>query len=358
MKEKIIVGLSGGVDSAVAAAILKEKGYEVEGLFMKNWDEDSDFCTSEQDYKDALQVCDKLNIPLRSVNFTTQYWDRVFKNFLNEYKNGRTPNPDILCNTEIKFKEFYDYAVKLGAKQIATGHYVQKHILENTVFLLKGCDPNKDQSYFLHKLNQDQIARALFPIGNLKKNYVRSFARRYGFLNSHKKDSVGICFIGKRDLVTFLSKYIPKSPGYIINEKGIKIGTHQGVMFYTIGQRRGLGIGGVNNGQSGAWYVADKDITNNHLIAVQGRKHPALYHKKLIASNIHWISGIEPNKIQLKAKIRYRGEEKPCSIKNLDNNKILVSFKEPRFAISAGQSVVFYRKNICMGGGIIEYPKN
>ena len=358
MKEKIIVGMSGGVDSAVTSAILKEEGFEVEGLFMKNWEDDSEYCASEQDYKDALQVCDRLNIPLRSVNFSKQYWDRVFKNFLSEYENGRTPNPDILCNTEIKFQEFFDYAVRLGAKRIATGHYVQTKIINNQVLLLKGEDLDKDQSYFLHKLSQKQISSALFPLGKLKKKFVRMFANKYKFLNSNKKDSVGICFIGKRDLITFLSKYIPKNPGYIINDKGEKIGTHYGAMFYTIGQRKGLGIGGVNNGKDGPWYVADKDITNNQLVAVQGHKHPALYHQKLIASNVHWISGFEPNKSQLKAKIRYRGAEKSCNIRSLDDRRILVSFKQPRFAISPGQYVVFYQDNICLGGGLIEHPKN
>jgi len=359
MKEKIIVGMSGGVDSAVASAILKEEGFEVEGLFMKNWEENSEYCQSEQDYKDALQVCDKLNIPLRSVNFSKQYWDRVFKHFLSEYEQGRTPNPDILCNTEIKFKEFYNYALKLGAQRIATGHYVQTKASKNSVLLLKGDDPNKDQSYFLYKLNQKQISSALFPIGKLEKKRVRSFAKKYHFTNFSKKDSVGICFIGKRDLMKFLSNYIPKKTGYIIDEKGKRLGTHQGVMFYTIGQRKGLGIGGINNGYDGAWYVADKDITNNELIAVQGHAHPALYHTKLIASNIHWISGYEPTKkTQLKAKIRYRGKEKACNIKKLDDDMILVSFKAPRFAISPGQSVVFYQKNICLGGALIESPKN
>ena len=358
MKEKIIVGMSGGVDSAVASAILKKEGYEVEGLFMKNWEEDSEFCHSEQDYKDALQVCDKLNIPLRSVNFSKQYWDRVFKYFLNEYEKGRTPNPDILCNTEIKFKEFYNFSLDLGAQRIATGHYVQTQKFEDNIVLLKGNDPNKDQSYFLHKLDQKQISNALFPIGKLKKKHVRTFANKYRFTNFSKKDSVGICFIGKRNLTEFLSNYIPKKTGYIVDEKGEKLGTHHGVMFYTIGQRKGLRIGGLNNGKDGGWYVADKDITNNELIAVQGHTHPALYHTKLIASNVHWISGADPSRVQIKAKIRYRGKEKACNIKHLDEDTILVSFKEPRFAISPGQSVVFYQNNICLGGALIESPQN
>ena len=358
MKEKIIVGMSGGVDSAVASAILKEQGFEVEGLFMKNWEEDSEFCSAEKDYKDALQVCDELDIPLRSVNFSNQYWDRVFKQFLNEYEKGRTPNPDILCNTEIKFKEFYNYALQLGAERIATGHYVQTKKLENYVQLLKGLDDNKDQSYFLHALNQKQISSALFPIGNFKKKEVRSHANKLSFSNFNKKDSVGICFIGKRDLTRFLSNYIPKKDGLIISDKGEKLGKHQGVMYYTIGQRIGLGVGGIDKSQHGPWYVASKDISNNELIVVQGHTHPALYHTKLTASNIHWISGRPPTVKNLKAKIRYRGREKPCTIENLNDNMILVTFEEPCFAIAPGQSIVFYENNICLGGALIETAKD
>ena len=358
MKEKIIVGMSGGVDSAVASAILKEQGFEVEGLFMKNWEEDSEFCSAEKDYKDALQVCDELDIPLRSVNFSNQYWDRVFQQFLNEYEKGRTPNPDILCNTEIKFKEFYNYALQLGAERIATGHYVQTKKLENNVQLLKGLDDNKDQSYFLHALNQKQISSALFPIGNLKKKEVRSHANKLSFNNFNKKDSVGICFIGKRDLTSFLSNYIPKKDGLIISDKGEKLGKHQGVMYYTIGQRKGLGVGGIDKSQHGPWYVAYKDISNNELIVVQGHTHPALYHTKLIASNIHWISGNPPTVKNLNAKIRYRGREKPCTIENLNDNMISVTFEEPCFAIAPGQSIVFYENNICLGGALIETAKD
>jgi len=358
MKEKIIVGMSGGVDSAVASAILKEQGFEVEGLFMKNWEDDSEFCSAEKDYKDALQVCDELDIPLRSVNFSNQYWDRVFKQFLKEYEKGRTPNPDILCNTEIKFKEFYNYALQLGADRIATGHYVQTKKLENNVQLLKGLDDNKDQSYFLHALNQKQISSALFPIGNLKKKEVRSHANKLSFNNFNKKDSVGICFIGKRDLTKFLSNYIPKKDGLIISDKGEKLGKHQGVMYYTIGQRKGLGIGGIDKSQHGPWYVASKDISNNELIVVQGHTHPALYHTKLTASNIHWISGNPPTAKNLKAKIRYRGREKPCTIENLNDNMISVTFEEPCFAIAPGQSIVFYENNICLGGALIETAKD
>ena len=358
MKEKIIVGMSGGVDSAVASAILKEQGFEVEGLFMKNWEDDSEFCSAEKDYKDALQVCDELDIPLRSVNFSNQYWDRVFKQFLKEYEKGRTPNPDILCNTEIKFKEFYNYALQLGADRIATGHYVQTKKLENNVQLLKGLDDKKDQSYFLHALNQKQISSALFPIGNLKKKEVRYHANKLSFNNFNKKDSVGICFIGKRDLTKFLSNYIPKNDGLIISDKGEKLGKHQGVMYYTIGQRKGLGIGGIDKSQHGPWYVASKDISNNELIVVQGHTHPALYNTKLTASNIHWISGNPPTAKNLKAKIRYRGREKPCEIENLNDNMISVTFEEPCFAIAPGQSIVFYENNICLGGALIETAKD
>ena len=350
--------MSGGVDSAVAAYLLLKRGYNVEGVFMKNWEDDSEYCTAEADYLDALQVCDKIDIPLRTVNFSKQYWDRVFKYFLDEYKSGRTPNPDIRCNTEIKFKEFYNYALQLGANRIATGHYVQTKKLENNVQLLKGLDDNKDQSYFLHALNQKQISSALFPIGNLKKKEVRSHANKLSFNNFNKKDSVGICFIGKRDLTRFLSNYIPKKEGLIISDKGEKLGKHQGIMYYTIGQRKGLGIGGIDKSQHGTWYVASKDISNNELIVVQGHTHPALYHTKLTASNIHWISGNPPAIKNLKAKIRYRGREKPCAIENFNDNMISVTFEEPCFGIAPGQSIVFYENNICLGGALIETAKD
>ena len=356
--EKIIVGMSGGVDSAVASSILVEKGFDVEGLFMKNWEDNSEFCTAEQDYKDALQVCDKLNIPLRSVNFSKQYWDRVFKDFLNEHKKGRTPNPDILCNTEIKFKEFYNYALSLGADRIATGHYAQNQIIDNHTKLLKGKDSTKDQSYFLYGLNQKQITNSIFPIGNLNKKDVRYHANKIGFSNANKKDSVGICFIGERNMKKFLSKYLPKNPGNIITTNGNNLGSHEGLMYYTIGQRKGLGIGGRNNRQKGAWYVAEKDTENNELIVVQGHKHPALYHRKIIGSNLNWISGFKPIHQDLNAKIRYRSKDKPCKIEILENNKISVKFHEPRFAITPGQSIVFYEKNVCLGGAVIDSYKN
>ncbi len=354
----IAVGMSGGVDSAVAAAILMEQGFEIEGFFMKNWDENSEFCTSERDYKDALQVCSILGIPLRTINFEKEYWNRVFKHFLDEYKKGRTPNPDILCNSEIKFKEFLDYTLQLGAEKIATGHYARSQLINGKLQLLKGIDDSKDQSYFLYGLNQDQIANSIFPIGEIDKSDVRMRAKQLGFNNYNKKDSVGICFIGERNIQNFLKNYIPKKYGYIVNTNGTKLGEHEGVMYYTIGQRKGLGIGGINGDSKGAWYVIGKDIINNELIVCQGHEHPALYHKKLNASNINWISGFAPNKKSLNAKIRYRSSDKPCSITQLDDDNLSVVFDEPCFAIAPGQSIVFYEKNMCLGGAIIDSYSN
>ena len=350
---RIAVGMSGGVDSAVAAALLIEKNHNVEGFFMKNWDDNSGFCNAEQDYNDALQVCDSLNIPLRSINFENEYWDRVFKFFLSEYKKGRTPNPDILCNTEIKFKEFLNYTIELGVDKIATGHYARVSYSEGKNQLLKGLDKLKDQSYFLYGLNQKQISKALFPLGEAKKTDVRRIAKKYNFDNHNKKDSVGICFIGKRNIKQFLNNYIPNRLGDIINTSGEKLGEHDGVMFYTIGQRKGLGIGAKNNTSHAPWYVTGKDISNNELIVCQGHDHPSLYQTKITAFDTHWISGDPPIEKKLNAKIRYRSNDKPCEIKKIDNKKISVSFEEPCFAIAPGQSIVFYKNDICLGGGII-----
>ncbi|MBI66012.1 MAG: tRNA 2-thiouridine(34) synthase MnmA [Candidatus Marinimicrobia bacterium] len=352
--KRIIVAMSGGVDSSVAASILIEQGFDVEALFMKNWEEDSEYCSAEQDYNDALQVCNKLNIPLHSINFTKAYWNRVFKHFLDEHKNGRTPNPDILCNTEIKFKEFLQYAIELGADKIATGHYVQNYVKNNQVFLQKGSDKTKDQSYFLYGLNQKQISSAMFPIGNMKKKEVRDRAKKLGFVNYNKKDSVGICFIGERNIKEFLKEYIPENPGDIVNINGDVIGKHEGLMYYTIGQRKGLGIGGGHSTNEGAWYVIDKNLKNNELIVGQGINNNRLFHKNLIASNVHWISGKPPHKNELHAKIRYRAEDVLCKIIMQNKNNIHVQFNKPCFGIAPGQSVVFYDKDICLGGGIIE----
>ena len=356
--EHIAVGMSGGVDSAVAASILVEKGYNVEGLFMKNWEEDSEYCNAEKDYKDALQVCDTLGIPLRSVNFAKEYWERVFQNFLDEYRSGRTPNPDILCNTEIKFKAFLHYAQDLGADKIATGHYVRSKVVAGKVQLLKGLDPGKDQSYFLYGLNQEQICSALFPIGDLEKPNVRDRAEKLGFDIFDKKDSTGICFIGERDFKEFLQQYIPAQPGIIVTSSGTKVGDHDGLMYYTLGQRKGLGIGGGYGDGEGAWYVLDKDLENNELIVGQGHDHAGLYQKRLTASDLHWISGKAPNSENLKAKIRYRAQDATCRITELNNTDISVEFEEPRFAIAPGQSVVFYEGYVCLGGAVIDKAFN
>ena len=355
---RIIIGMSGGVDSAVAASILIEQGYEVEALFMKNWEEESKFCSAEKDYKDALQACEVLGIRIHSVNFAKEYWDRVFEHFLEEYNNGRTPNPDILCNTEIKFKEFLNYALDLGADKMATGHYVRSHEKNGEMLLQKGTDRKKDQSYFLYGLDQSQISNAIFPIGGLEKSYIRKQAKKLGFYNYDKKDSVGICFIGERNIKEFLKTYIPSIPGDIVSINGEKIGKHDGIMYYTIGQRKGIGIGGGATNDSGAWYVLNKDTINNELIVGQGHDHSALYHKRLKASNPHWISKKAPEKDSLHAKIRYRANDMPCKIIDLDTDNLEVEFEYPCFAIAPGQSIVFYDKDICLGGAIIESYSN
>jgi len=350
--------MSGGVDSAVAASILIDEGHDVEAFFMKNWEEESEYCTSEQDYIDALQVCDSLKIPLHSVNFAKEYWDRVFQYFLEEYKNGRTPNPDVLCNNEIKFKEFLNHALELGADKIATGHYVRTDNRDGTIKLLKGLDHSKDQSYFLYGLDQKQISSALFPIGDHIKSDVRKKAEKLGFDNFDKKDSVGICFIGERNIKDFLKQYIPANPGFIITSDGQNIGQHDGLMYYTIGQRKGLGIGGGHSDVDGAWYVIEKNIQNNQLIVGQGHNNPALYHKFLKASKLHWISGNMPENNGLKAKIRYRANDVPCQIKDIDQNNISIEFETPCFGIAPGQSVVFYDGDLCLGGAIIDSYSN
>ena len=355
---RIAVGMSGGVDSAVAASLLIDQGHDVEGLFMKNWEEESEYCSAEQDYKAALQVCDVLGIPLRSVNFAKEYWDRVFQHFLDEYKNGRTPNPDILCNTEIKFKEFLQYAMELGAEKIATGHYVRNRKKDGETQLLKGLDTGKDQSYFLYGLNQYQISSAVYPIGELEKPDVRRRAKQLGFENYNKKDSVGICFIGERNIKDFLQQYIPEKPGIMITSDGKKVGEHDGLMYYTLGQRKGLGIGGGYSDDEGAWYVLNKDLVNNELIVGQGHDHSGLYQKYLTASAIHWISGTAPNQEKLNAKIRYRAKDASCRITDLNKNEISVKFDEARFAIAPGQSIVFYDGDVCLGGAVIDYSSN
>jgi tRNA-specific 2-thiouridylase len=357
MKQKVIVGMSGGVDSSVAAYLLIEQGYEVEGLFMKNWeDDDKDgYCAAEQDLADAKAVCTKLGIALHSVNFAQVYWDKVFEYFLAEYQAGRTPNPDILCNKEIKFKAFLDYAIKLGADFIATGHYVQKSIVNGQAVLLKGKDRNKDQSYFLHAISQQALEKSLFPVGELLKPEVREIAENQGFINHDKKDSTGICFIGERKFKDFLSEYLLAKPGDIQTTTGDVIGKHDGLMYYTLGQRQGLKIGGLKQAEEKPWYVVDKDIERNSLIVAQGQEHPMLYSQGLICANIHWLQQDIPElPLQCMAKTRYRQHDQACIVSPQQTEGHCVMFSSPQRAVTPGQSIVFYAQNQCLGGAVIE----
>ncbi len=354
---KVIIGLSGGVDSSVAALLLIEQGFEVEALFMKNWEEDDidGNCTAHKDLSDAQKVADKLGIKLHTVNFSSDYWDHVFKHFLKEYKKGRTPNPDILCNQKIKFKVFLDYAFNLGADKISTGHYA-RITQKDGVFQLKvGLDNNKDQSYFLHLLNQDQLSKSLFPLGEIKKNKVREIAKKNDFITADKKDSTGICFIGERNFSKFLQTYLPKQQGDIIDTNGKFIKYHQGLSFYTIGQRKGLEIGGGFGTSGEPWFVVDKLLESNELLVTQGDS-PLLYHRFLSASNPHWITTSPTFPLKCTAKIRYRQVSQNCIISE-QGDRIKVEFDQPQRAITSGQSVVFYEQNTCLGGAIIETRK-
>ncbi|MGB5278642.1 MAG: tRNA 2-thiouridine(34) synthase MnmA [Gammaproteobacteria bacterium] len=355
-KEKIIVGMSGGVDSSVAALLLLDQGYQVEGLFMKNWeeDDDTDYCAAAEDLADAQKVCDTLGITLHSVNFSSEYWDRVFQHFLDEYRAGRTPNPDILCNKEIKFHAFLDHAQTLGADRIATGHYARTGVSAGQTQLLRGVDDNKDQSYFLHALNESQLERALFPVGELSKQVVRKIAREHELTTHDKKDSTGICFIGERRFDTFLQRYLPAKPGMIQSDSGEHLGKHNGLMYYTIGQRKGLGIGGLQNADESPWYVIDKDIDNNILVVGQGHDHPRLYHNTLETRHIHWINRTATAITNCTAKIRYRQPDQPCTIETGSAERPVIRFDRPQRAITPGQSVVFYRGDVCLGGAVIE----
>jgi tRNA-specific 2-thiouridylase len=358
--EKIMVGMSGGVDSSVAALLLIEQGYHVEGLFMKNWEEDDDAnnCAAAEDLADARSVCDELGISLHSVNFASEYWDRVFRHFLHEYSAGRTPNPDILCNKEIKFHAFLDHALGLGADRIATGHYVRTRVSNGQTQLLRGIDDNKDQSYFLHALSENQLEHALFPVGELPKNEVREIARKHQLATHDKKDSTGICFIGERRFDTFLQRYLPAKPGSIQSDSGETLGKHNGLMYYTMGQRKGLGIGGLQNADETPWYVVDKDLDNNILIVAQGQDHPRLYHNTLETSDIHWINGNESAVASCTAKIRYRQADQKCSIESRSADRHIIHFEQPQRAITPGQSIVLYQDEICLGGGVIETMYN
>lgn len=355
--KKVIVGMSGGVDSSVAAWLLKEQGYAVEGLFMKNWEEDDriDYCAAESDLLDAYAVCKDLNIPLHTVNFSQEYWENVFQVFLKEYKMGFTPNPDILCNKEIKFKYFLKFSVEdLQADFIATGHYVRCVSNNEKINLIKGVDINKDQSYFLYTLNQKQLKRCIFPLGTLTKNQVRNIARRLNLVTANKKDSTGICFIGKRKFINFIKHYIPINPGWILNIYGNKLGMHQGIPFYTVGQRKGLNIGGIQESNGKPWYVADKLLKNNTLIVVQDINNPYLMSNKFIVKQVFWIDGdFLKSSIQCSVKIRYRQQDVPCYIVPISKNILKIVLKYPIAAIAPGQSAVFYCKERCLGGGII-----
>ena len=356
--KKVICGMSGGVDSSVSAFILQQQGYQVEGLFMKNWeeDDDTDYCTAAADLADAQAVCDKLGIKLHKINFAAEYWDNVFEHFLSEYKAGRTPNPDILCNKEIKFKAFLEYAAEdLGANYIATGHYVRRRGADDNAQLLRGLDANKDQSYFLYTLSSKQVGQSLFPVGDIEKPIVRAIAEDLGLITAKKKDSTGICFIGERKFKDFLARYLPAQPGYIRTVEGDIIGRHDGLMYHTLGQRKGLGIGGVKGASEEAWYVVEKDLVNNELIVAQGHDHSALLSTGLIAQQLHWVDR-QPIREPLRCTVknRYRQTDVPCVIEPIDDGSIKVIFDEPQIAVTPGQSAVFYLDEVCLGGGIIE----
>jgi tRNA-specific 2-thiouridylase len=357
-QKKVIVGMSGGVDSSVSAWLLQQQGYQVEGLFMKNWEEDDgeEYCTAADDLADAQAVCDKLGIKLHKINFAAEYWDNVFEHFLDEYKAGRTPNPDILCNKEIKFKAFLEFAAEdLGADYIATGHYVRRADVAGKSQLLRGLDGNKDQSYFLYTLSHQQIAQSLFPVGELEKPEVRRIAEELDLITAKKKDSTGICFIGERKFRDFLGRYLPAQPGEIETVEGEIVGEHQGLMYHTLGQRKGLGIGGRKESNDDPWYVVDKDVARNRLIVAQGGDHPRLMSVGLIAQQLHWVDR-QPvtSPLRCTVKTRYRQSDIPCEILPLGDDRIEVRFDEAVAAVTPGQSAVFYLDDVCLGGGIIE----
>lgn len=355
---RVVVGMSGGVDSSVAALLLKEQGYDVIGVFMKNWHEDGEdgICTATLDYEEAVKVCNQIDIPYYSVNFEKEYWDRVFTYFLEEYKNGRTPNPDVLCNKEIKFKLFLDYAMQIGADYLATGHYAMIDEVDGQYRLLKGVDRGKDQSYFLCQLGQHQLAKAMFPIGHLEKKQVREIAAKNKLETAYRKDSTGICFIGERNFKEFLSNYLPARPGQMrsFDDPSHVVGKHDGLMYYTLGQRKGLGIGG-GHGTGEPWFVVDKDLDKNILYVAQGDKHPALYSNALYATDINWVSGQPPKEpFSCKAKFRYRQSDQGVYVTDIEGDKCRVVFDQPQRAVTPGQFVVFYQGDVCLGGGIIQ----
>jgi len=351
MAEKVVVGLSGGVDSSVAALLLKRAGYDVVGLFMKNWedDDDEDYCSTRTDLIDATAAADVIGIDLEAVNFAAEYRERVFAGFLAEYSAGRTPNPDVLCNAEIKFKAFLDHAMRMGAARIATGHYAQLRDREGRRELLRGADGTKDQSYFLHRLTQPQLARVLFPVGHLKKVEVRRIAAEAGLPNHAKKDSTGICFIGERPFREFLNRYLPRTPGPMVDAGGRRVGEHIGLAFYTIGQRKGIGLGGAGE----AWYVADKRPASNELVVVQGHDHPLLMRSALRGLDASWIGAPPAPGTRHGAKTRYRQADAECTLSRVEGGEIGVEFPAPQRAVTPGQSVVLYDREVCLGGAVI-----
>jgi tRNA-specific 2-thiouridylase len=363
-KQRVVVGLSGGVDSAVAAWMLQREGWDVVGLFMKNWEDDDDddeYCSSKVDFIDAAAVADRIGIELEHVNFAAEYRERVFAEFLREYRAGRTPNPDVLCNAEIKFKAFLDHALRLGADAIATGHYARLRPAGARFELLAGVDPAKDQSYFLHRLTQSQLARARFPLGGLRKTEVRRIAAEIGLPNAAKKDSTGICFIGERPFRDFLERYLSHEPGPIVDDRGRRLGTHLGLSFYTLGQRRGLGIGGVRDrtaphaaGEHAPWYVARKDVERNALVVVQGHDHPWLESRSLVFGDASWVAGEPPPPGVFAARTRYRQAAAPCRLDAVGAGRWRLDFDAPQWAVTPGQSAVVYDGEVCLGGGVIE----
>lgn len=352
---RVIVGMSGGVDSSVAAYLLKQQGYQVSGLFMKNWEEDdgTEYCTAKEDLADAQSVCDALGIELHAANFAAEYWDNVFEHFLAEYKAGRTPNPDVLCNREIKFKAFLDYARTLGADLIATGHYVRRADEGEQTYLLKGADDNKDQSYFLCEVNEDCLSQSLFPVGELPKHEVRQIAADLGLRTHDKKDSTGICFIGERKFKDFLAQYLPAQPGEIQTRDGDVVGRHSGLMYYTLGQRQGLGIGGLAKFPDAPWYVVGKDLDNNVLQVAQGNENDDLFSKRLYTHAPSWVNAAPELPLNCNAKIRYRQHDQRCTV-SAHGEGLAVEFEEPQRAVTPGQYIVFYDGDRCLGGAIID----
>ncbi len=357
-KIKVIVGMSGGVDSSVSALLLKQQGYQVEGLFMKNWEEDDndEYCAAAEDLADAQAIADKLGIKLHKINFAAEYWDNVFEYFLEEYKSGRTPNPDIMCNKEIKFKAFLEFAAEdLGADYIATGHYCQRRFVDDKWQLVRGHDSNKDQSYFLYTLSHEHIAKTLFPIGAIDKPEVREIAQQHDLITHDKKDSTGICFIGERKFKDFLAQYLPAQPGVIETVDGEEIGKHEGLMYHTLGQRKGLHIGGSANHGEEPWYVVEKDLKRNVLIVAQGADHPRLYSKGLIANQVHWVNRLPlQQEMRASVKTRYRQTDIPCTLTPMSDGNLKVMFDEAQKAVTPGQSAVFYQGDVCLGGAIID----